>query len=123
LLTRNTNKGGVTERRQVFEQYRLQLEPHGFAFLKEPEGHFSSQWLSTVLLKEGLNPLVVQTKLKDIGIETRPLWNPMHSQPAYIYERSYLTGVAIGLFERGLCLPSSVSKPSSDQLEKGLLAL
>jgi dTDP-4-amino-4,6-dideoxygalactose transaminase len=107
----------VAERRQVFEQYRLQLEPHGFTFLKEPKGHFSSQWLSTVLLKGGLNPLAVQAKLKKEGIETRPLWNPMHGQTAYIREKSYLTGVATELFERGLCLPSG-SGLSEEELKR-----
>lgn len=99
----------VIERRGVYEQYRQRLAPHGFGFLKEPEGHFSSQWLSTVLLEEGLKPLEAQAKLQKEGIETRPLWNPMHAQPAFINEKSVLNGVAMKLFEKGLCLPSGVT--------------
>ena len=99
----------VLARRKVFEQYRQQLTPHGFGFIIEPNGHFSSHWLSTVLLKEGLKPLEALAKLQKEGIETRPFWNPMHVQPAFVQEKSVLNGVAMGLFERGLCLPSGVA--------------
>jgi dTDP-4-amino-4,6-dideoxygalactose transaminase len=58
------------------------------------------------LLKEGLKPLEALAKLQKEGIETRPFWNPMHVQPAFVQEKSALNGVAMGLFERGLCLPT-----------------
>ena len=96
-------------RRKVFEQHRQQLTPYGFGFIKEPNGHFSSHWLSTVLLKQGLKPLEALAKPQKEGVETRPFWNPMHVQPAFVQEKSVLNGVAMGLFERGLCLPSGVA--------------
>ena len=40
------------------------------------------------------------------GIESRPLWKPMHKQPVYKQAPAYVNGVAEGLFKRGLCLPS-----------------
>ena len=40
------------------------------------------------------------------GIETRPLWKPMHLQPVYKDNVSYLNGVSEDLFKKGLCLPS-----------------
>jgi pyridoxal phosphate-dependent aminotransferase EpsN len=48
-------------------------------------------------------------------IEARPLWKPMHLQP--LYERCARHGgeVAEGLYERGLCLPSSSSLPPDVQ--------
>jgi dTDP-4-amino-4,6-dideoxygalactose transaminase len=112
----------VLERRKIYEQYRFQLEPHGFGFLKEPEGHFSSQWLSTVLLKYPLNPLEMQAKFQNLGIETRPFWNPMHCQPAFVNEKALLNGIATGLFERGLCLPSMMVNTSNvEETASGLL--
>ena len=40
------------------------------------------------------------------GIESRPLWKPMHLQPVYKGCPSYVNGVSESLFKVGLCLPS-----------------
>lgn len=40
------------------------------------------------------------------GIESRPLWKPMHRQPVYKNNPAYVNGVSEALFKRGLCLPS-----------------
>lgn len=44
--------------------------------------------------------------LDEAGIESRPLWKPMHRQPVYKDNPAYTNGVSEGLFKRGLCLPS-----------------
>ena len=40
------------------------------------------------------------------GIESRPLWKPMHRQPVYKNNPAYVNGVSEALFKQGLCLPS-----------------
>lgn len=40
------------------------------------------------------------------GIESRPLWKPMHLQPVYVDAPAYTNGVSEELFKMGLCLPS-----------------
>ena len=40
------------------------------------------------------------------GIESRPLWKPMHKQPVYQDAPAYVNGVSESIFKRGLCLPS-----------------
>ena len=40
------------------------------------------------------------------GVESRPLWKPMHKQPVYANNPSYVNGVSESLFAKGLCLPS-----------------
>lgn len=40
------------------------------------------------------------------GVESRPLWKPMHKQPVYAANPSYTNGVSELLFATGLCLPS-----------------
>ena len=40
------------------------------------------------------------------GIESRPLWKPMHRQPVYQDAPADLNGVSEELFHCGLCLPS-----------------
>ena len=44
--------------------------------------------------------------LDTAGIESRPLWKPMHRQPVYKNNPAYVNGVSEALFKRGLCLPS-----------------
>ncbi|MDE6741587.1 MAG: DegT/DnrJ/EryC1/StrS family aminotransferase [Muribaculaceae bacterium] len=44
--------------------------------------------------------------LAEKGIESRPLWKPMHRQPVFAGYPSYVNGVAESLFHRGICLPS-----------------
>jgi dTDP-4-amino-4,6-dideoxygalactose transaminase len=39
------------------------------------------------------------------GIESRPLWKPMHLQPVFSSSPAYVNGVSESLFKRGLCLP------------------
>ena len=40
------------------------------------------------------------------GIESRPLWKPMHKQPVYHDAPAFVNGVSESIFKRGLCLPS-----------------
>jgi dTDP-4-amino-4,6-dideoxygalactose transaminase len=40
------------------------------------------------------------------GIESRPLWKPMHKQPVFKNAPAYCNGHAEALFKQGLCLPS-----------------
>ncbi len=40
------------------------------------------------------------------GVESRPLWKPMHKQPVYRKAPAYVNGVSEGLFKIGMCLPT-----------------
>lgn len=40
------------------------------------------------------------------GIESRPLWKPMHLQPVFSRNPAYTNGTSESLFRRGLCLPA-----------------
>lgn len=44
--------------------------------------------------------------LDKAGVESRPLWKPMHLQPVYTQSPAYVNGISESLFKRGLCLPS-----------------
>ena len=48
------------------------------------------------------------------GIESRPLWKPMHKQPVYRQAPAYVNGVSEMLFKRGLCLPSGPMVTDAD---------
>jgi len=44
--------------------------------------------------------------LDKAGIESRPLWKPMHKQPVFKNSPAYTNGIAEAMFKRGICLPS-----------------
>lgn len=44
--------------------------------------------------------------LAERGIESRPLWKPMHRQPVFSGYPAYVNGISESLFHRGICLPS-----------------
>lgn len=48
------------------------------------------------------------------GIESRPLWKPMHKQPVYLQAPAYVNGVSEALFKCGLCLPSGPMVTDAD---------
>ena len=52
------------------------------------------------------NVEAMRLALGKAGIESRPLWKPMHKQPGYKYAPAYVNGVSESLFKKGLCLPS-----------------
>lgn len=52
------------------------------------------------------NVEAMRVVLDAAGIESRPLWKPMHLQPVYKNNPAYVNGVSEALFKRGLCLPS-----------------
>lgn len=52
------------------------------------------------------NVEAMRMALDEAGIESRPLWKPMHKQPVYRNNPQYVNGVSETLFKRGLCLPS-----------------
>ena len=52
------------------------------------------------------NVEAMRMALDAAGIESRPLWKPMHLQPVYKNNPCYVNGVSESLFKQGLCLPS-----------------
>ncbi len=52
------------------------------------------------------NVEAMRIALDKLGIESRPLWKPMHLQPVYKNSPAYVNGISEELFKTGLCLPS-----------------
>ncbi len=68
----------------------------------------SNYWLNTITF-DGLAAGEIERirlMLDDAGVESRPLWKPLHLQPVFKDAPRYLNGVSEGLFASGLCLPS-----------------
>ena len=55
------------------------------------------------------NVEAIRLALGSEGIESRPLWKPMHKQPVFqtsVKSVAYVNGVSESIFRCGLCLPS-----------------
>ena len=52
------------------------------------------------------NVEALRMALDAAGIESRPLWKPMHKQPVYRNAPAYTNGVSESLFKTGICLPA-----------------
>lgn len=52
------------------------------------------------------NVEALRIQLDKAGIESRPLWKPMHKQPVFKNSPAYVNGNSEALFKRGICLPS-----------------
>jgi len=86
----------------------------------------SVYWLFTVLVDQaeyGMGSRELLGKLKDTGIQSRPLWQPMHLSPAYANLKPADCPVANRLYQDGLSLPCSVGLGESQRLVTDTLNL
>jgi len=98
----------VERRREIHFLYRSELAKHPeLEFQNEPPHYFSNYWLTCVLFPSETLRDSVKNHLEMNGIESRPVWKPMHLQPLYIDSPYYGTKFGEYLFKKGLCLPSS----------------
>ena len=98
----------VERRREIHFKYRSDLSVHPeLEFQNELPQFFSNYWLTCVLFPSEKIRDEVKKLLEMNGIESRPLWKPMHLQPLYKDAPYYGTKIGENLFNRGLCLPSS----------------
>ncbi len=101
----------VEARRSVFARYRQALDgAPGITLQEEAPWGRHARWLTCIQVDPaaaGEDRSGLSDRLRQAGIETRPVWKPMHLQPVYQGLPAVGGDVACGLFERGLCLPSS----------------
>ena len=111
----------VARRRNHFRFYQQTLgQLPGIGFQPEPIGYRSNRWLTAITIdsaRNGLSRETVRLALARHGIESRPVFNPMHRQPVHEKSPFYGTGLADKLFREGLCLPSG-SDLTTDQRQR-----
>ena len=119
-------RGHIAHHRRLASLYEAAFSGHPVVrFHGEPEDYMRSNfWLSTVTFEGGrggssvMEPLPVVTEVMSAlaaeGIESRPLWRPMHTQPVYRDAPAYVNGTCERLFRKGLCLPSGPCVDESD---------
>ncbi len=102
----------VEKRRSNFDLYQEYLqEENSISFLEEPHNYKSNRWLTTILIQNGSEQIREDLRkgLEFMGIETRPLWKPMHLQPIFKGYPHFGSDLSEQLFKTGLCLPSGSS--------------
>lgn len=110
----------VQQRRAIAFRYRDGFaDVPGVALMPQASYGLHTNWLSCFLINEkdfscSRDQLI--RRLDAAGIESRPVWKPMHLQPLYAGCERYGGEVAEDLFRRGICLPSSSSLTLEDQL-------
>jgi pyridoxal phosphate-dependent aminotransferase EpsN len=97
----------------VFARYvELLGDLAGLSFMGEAPYGRSTRWLTTLTIDPpvfGATREDARLALEAENIEARPVWKPMHLQPAFRGARIRGGAVSERLFERGLCLPSGSS--------------
>lgn len=100
----------VAARRALFARYREALgDLPGLGFMPEPAWSRGNRWLSVALFHARAGAPgrdAVRQALAADRIESRPVWKPLHLQPAFRDAPRAGGAVAAGLFAAGLCLPS-----------------
>lgn len=111
----------IEKKQRIYRRYK-----EAFADIAEIEMNplnrngIDNNWLSCMTVAPGssVTPVQIMDALAAEGIETRPIWKPMHLQP--IFEEYDFIQVEKGLsvsediFNRGLCLPSDIKNTEED---------
>lgn len=100
----------VQARRRVFARYERMFRQLGTTYQREVPYSRANRWLTAMQLDQTeLHRDTLMQRLATAGIESRPVWKPMHLQPVY-RDAEYVTvdgeDVSRRLFENGICLPS-----------------
>ncbi|MEH1101410.1 DegT/DnrJ/EryC1/StrS family aminotransferase [Micromonospora sp. CPCC 205561] len=101
--------GMIARRRHLRDLYAKLFAPVPGVRLLGAEDGGSNCWLTTIAVdprRSGWRAADLAAHLAGRDIETRPLWKPMHLQPAYADAECLVTGAAERLFADGLALPS-----------------
>ncbi len=107
----------VEQRRRNFEHYQECLSDlPGLGFMPEADDSRSTRWLTALTIDPaaGVSKEALRLSLEAENIEARPVWKPMHQQPALRGFPAVLNGTADRVFEHGLCLPSGSSLTCGD---------
>lgn len=109
----------VNRKREIAATYNRELQNvRGVGFMKEASWAFSSAWLYTIRIDEqeyGVDSRTLLKELNQNGIQSRPLWQPMHHSPAHTDSQSFNIEIADAVHRDAVSLPSSVGLNELDQ--------
>ena len=115
----------VAAKRRICQRYQELLgDLPGISFMPVVATGQCNRWLTVFLIGDqssrgprsanGVTPESVRLALEAENTESRPMWKPMHLQPAFRSCRVRGGSVSERLFRFGLCLPSGTAMIPSD---------
>jgi perosamine synthetase len=111
--------GFIARKRSIAETYTDAFKSiAGLTPMSEAPWARSIFWLYTVLIDEsefGIDSRALMRRLTAAGIQSRPLWQPLHLSPVNQDLQTYGGEVAARLQRQALSLPSSAGLTPSDQ--------
>jgi len=109
----------VAAKRAVADRYRDAFDSvPGLTVMREAPWAFSTHWLTTVLVDPadvGFDSRELLRRLSNAGIQSRPLWQPLHLSRPFADAQSYRCEVASRVAAQSLSLPSSVGLSEAEQ--------
>lgn len=110
----------IEAKRRIARRYEEELVSlPGLTAMGEAPWAFSIFWMYTVRVNAGTfggNRQVVARSLAEQGIETRPLWQPLHRSPAHATSFACPCPVSDAFQRDALSLPCSTGLTSSQQM-------
>ncbi|MDD2363022.1 MAG: aminotransferase class I/II-fold pyridoxal phosphate-dependent enzyme [Oscillospiraceae bacterium] len=106
----------VEKKRYIYNYYQEHIgDLDGLHLMPMHEWVRSNCWLTALTLSGKITPEMLINALEEDDVESRPIWKPMHLQPAFA-EYDYIDngGVAQNIFENGVCLPSDTNMTDGD---------
>ncbi len=94
----------LIRKREILNLYKSKLEGRNIKFQTEIEDTRHSYWMVSILLANSDIRDLVRSNLSNNGVETRPLFHPVHTMPVF-YSNEFFP-VAENLSKRGINLPS-----------------
>jgi pyridoxal phosphate-dependent aminotransferase EpsN len=108
----------VRRKREIFKFYADTLgDLPGITLMPEAPWGRATRWLTCIIVDPaqfGATREDIRLALEAENIESRPLWKPMHLQPAFAGCEVVGGSVAAALFRDGLCLPSGTAMTEAD---------
>lgn len=103
----------VKRKREIAALYNKFFQNSGYEFHHESKDVFHSYWMCSILVEKAAQRDVLRQHLANHGIETRPLFYPVHTMPMYAIKYQNHP-VAENLGWRGINLPSYPSLSNDD---------
>ena len=107
----------IQQKRQLADWYKENINNPGILFHNEAKNVFHTYWMCSILVDKPMDRDKLRQQFASNGIETRPLFYPVHTMPMYS-KQFQKHGVAENLGWRGINLPSfpGLTKPQVDQI-------
>ncbi|MCG8522056.1 MAG: DegT/DnrJ/EryC1/StrS family aminotransferase, partial [Pseudomonadales bacterium] len=109
----------LRHKREIAARYRSAFEgAPGLSWMTPLADSESAWWLFTIALDPdvtGVSSRQLMAHLDAAGIESRPLWQPLHLSPAHAGRLRLNGEVADRIYQMALSLPSSVGLSPGDQ--------